>query len=93
MGGEIRPIGLLLNMTDECALIRIGVDGSCFGTGELTNNGGKAALGAMVCGGDEFSADHIRLDSSSLILTVLMPSWVSNIERERAGLPMLTLCG
>lgn len=93
MGGDIKPIGLLLNITDECVLIRIGVEGSCFVTGELTRSGGKAALGAMVCGGDKVSADQRRLDSSSLILAVLTTSLISKIDRERAGLLMLTVCG
>ena len=93
MCGDIKPIGLLLNITDECVLIRIGVEGSCFVTGELTSSGGKAALGAIVCGGDEVSADQRRLAPSSPILAVLTASLISNIDRERAGLLMLTVCG
>ena len=57
-GGDTRPIGLLLNITDEWELIRIGVEGSCLAIGELTNMGWKAALGAIVCGGDDVNADH-----------------------------------
>ncbi len=94
MDGDIHPIGLLLNIKEECAPVWVGVEGSYFVTGELTKKGWKAALGAMVCGGEVLNTDHIRLESSSPILaTVSIGSWIPNIDLDRAGLLMLILCG